>query len=172
MRKFMILLLMFVIATTAFSQEKEEKDKKEKKEKKEKIDPEQAAIDSLTKANATLSATLDSVTKDRQLYYGLYTVIKDKVIKYNFNPARAAFLIDSLKQGRESILFDLNLKMHDTLAELNFENKRLMSELYKADTDREKLACELIQLKELLDAKIITQQEFDTKKAIVMQKWK
>lgn len=62
--------------------------------------------------------------------------------------------------------------MHDTLAELNFENKRLMAELYKADADREKLACELIRLKELLDAKIITQQEFDAKKAIVMEKWK
>lgn len=151
---------MLVAVTQVFSQ------------KKGKVDPEKVAIDSLTKVNKALSMQLDSVSKDRELYYGLYTVVKEKVIKYNFDPSKAAFLIDSLKQGRESILYDLNLKMHDTLAELNFENKKLMAELYKADTDRDKLACELIQLKELLDAKIITQQEFDAKKAIVMEKWK
>ena len=160
MKNALLLLLMLVLVSQVFSQ------------KKGKVDPEQAAIDSLTKVNSALMAQLDSVSKDRDLYYGLYTVIKEKVIKYNFDPAKAAFLIDSLKQGRESILYDLNLKMHDTLAELNFENKKLMSELYKADTDREKLACELIRLKELLDANIITPEEFNAKKAIVMEKWK
>jgi len=161
MKKALLLLFMLVLVSQAFSQKK-----------KDKRDPEEIKIDSLNKANASLSAQLDSVSKDRERYYVLYTVIKEKVIKYNFDPSKAAFLIDSLKQGRESVLYDLNLKMHDTLAELNFENKKLMAELYKADTDRDKLACELIQLKELLDAKIITQQEFDAKKAIVMEKWK
>ncbi len=160
MKKMLLLLLMLVAVSQAFSQ------------KKGKADPEKAAIDSLTKANTALSAQLDSVSKDRELYYGLYTVIKEKVIKYNFDPSKAAFLIDSLKQGRESVLFDFDQKMHDTLAELNFEKKMLMAELYKAEADKEKLACELWQLKELLDAKIITQQEFDAKKAIVMEKWK
>jgi hypothetical protein len=160
MKKIVILLVMLVLVSQAFSQ------------KKGKVDPEKVAIDSLTKANTALSAKLDSVSKDRERYYVLYTVIKEKVIKYNFDPSKAAFLIDSLKQGRESVLYDLNLKMHDTLAELNFENKKLMSELYKADADREKLACELMQLKELLDAKIITEEEFNAKKAIVMEKWK
>jgi hypothetical protein len=160
MKKIVILLVILLAVSQAFSQ------------KKGKVDPEKVAIDSLTKANSALSAKLDSVSKDRDLYYGLYTVIKEKVIKYKFDPSKAGFLIDSLKQGRESILYDLNLKMHDTLAELNFENKKLMSELYKVDTDRDKLACELIQLKELLDAKIITEEEFNAKKAIVMEKWK
>jgi len=160
MKKIVVLLLVLVSISQAFSQ------------KKGKVDPEKVAIDSLTKVNKALSAQLDTVSKDRELYYGLYTVIKEKVIKYNFDPAKAAFLIDSLKQGRESMLYDLNLKMHDTLAELNFENKKLMSELYKADTDRDKLACELIQLKELLDANILTPEEFNAKKAIVMEKWK
>ena len=160
MKKVVVFLLVLVSISQAFSQ------------KKDKRNPEEVKIDSLTKVNQALSAQLDSVSKDRELYYGLYTVIKEKVIKYNFDPAKAAFLIDSLKQGRESMLYDLNLKMHDTLAELNFENKKLMSELYKADTDREKLACELIRLKELLDANIITPEEFNAKKAIVMEKWK
>ena len=160
MKKASLLLSLLMIVSFAFTQ------------KKGKVDPEKVAIDSLTKANTALSAKLDSVSKDRERYLVLYTVIKEKVIKYNFDPSKAAFLIDSLKQGRESVLYDLNLKMHDTLAELNFENKKLMSELYKADADREKLACELIRLKELLDAKIITEEEFNAKKAIVMEKWK
>jgi hypothetical protein len=160
MKKIMILLVMLVLVTQAYSQ------------KKGKVDPEQVAIDSLTKANTKLAAQLDSVSKDRELYYGLYTVIKEKVIKYNFDPSKASFLIDSLKQGRESVLYDLNLKMHDTLAELNFENRKLMAELYRAESDRCMLTEELKMLKELLDAKIITQQEFDAKKAIVMEKWK
>jgi len=141
-------------------------------QKKGKVDPEEAAIDSLTKANNALMAQLDSVSKDRDRYYGLYTVIKEKVIKYNFDPSKAVFLIDSLKQGRESVLFDFDQKMHDTIAELNFEKKMLMAELYKAEADKEKLACELWRLKELLDANIITQEEFDAKKAVVMEKWK
>lgn len=161
MKKIVILLLMLVSVSQAFSQNK-----------KNKRDPEEIKIDSLTKVNSIISAKLDSITKDRERYYGLYTVIKDKVIKYNFDPSKAAFLIDSLKQGRESILYDLNQKMHDTLAELNFENRKLMAELYRGESDRCRLVEELQQLKELLDAKIITQQEFDAKKAIVMEKWK
>jgi hypothetical protein len=160
MKKIVILLVMLVAVSQAFSQ------------KKGKVDPEKVAIDSLTKVNSALAAQLDSVSKDRELYYGLYTVIKEKVIKYNFDPSKASFLIDSLKQGRESVLYDLNLKMHDTLAELNFENKKLMAELYRGESDRCMLTEELKMLKELLDAKIITQQEFDAKKAIVMEKWK
>jgi hypothetical protein len=160
MKKIVILLVLFVAISQAFSQ------------KKGKVDPEKVAIDSLTKANTKLAVQLDSVSKDRDLYYGLYTVIKEKVIKYNFDPSKASFLIDSLKQGRESVLYDLNLKMHDTLAELNFENKKLMAELYRGESDRCMLTEELKMLKELLDAKIITQQEFDSKKAIVMEKWK
>lgn len=160
MKKIMIILVMLVAVTQVFSQ------------KKGKVDPEKVAIDSLTKVNKALSMQLDSVSKDRDLYYGLYTVVKEKVIKYNFDPSKAVFLIDSLKQGRESILYDLNQKMHDTLAELNFENRKLMAELYRGESDRCRLVEELQQLKELLDAKIITQQEFDAKKAIVMEKWK
>lgn len=37
--------------------------------------------------------------------------------------------------------------------------------------DKDKLVTELKQLKELLDAKIISQEEFDAKKAIVMERW-
>ena len=43
--------------------------------------------------------------------------------------------------------------------------------LLKAEADKTKLVAELKQLKELLDAKIITETEFDSKKNALMEKW-
>jgi predicted Zn-dependent peptidase len=47
----------------------------------------------------------------------------------------------------------------------------MMSILQTAEGDKAKLVAELKQLKELLDAKIITQAEFDEKKTVLMAKW-
>lgn len=159
MRKFMILLVMFIMATTVFGQ------------KKGKVDPEQAAIDSLTKANTALSATLDSVTKDRNTYYGVYEVIIDKVIKYPFDPAKTAFLIDSLKTSRDSTMLGLSEPVKVLQAE-NAKLKASIDSLNLAYADNSILVNELKQLKELLDAGIITQEDFDVKKAAVMEQWK
>ena len=76
MKKALLLLSMLVIALFAFSQ------------KKGKVDPKDVKIDSLTKVTSALTVQLDSVSKDREIYYGLYTVIKEKVIKYKFDPQR------------------------------------------------------------------------------------
>jgi len=158
----MILLLMLVVVTLAFSQ------------KKGKIDPKDMKIDSLTRVNTALTAQLDSVSADRDIYYSLYTVIKEKVIKYDFDPSKASELIDSLKTSRDSTIYGLTVNA-DSLSALKAENENLkatIASLSIAMADREKLVTELKQLKDLLDAKIITQEEFDAKKAIVMERWK
>jgi hypothetical protein len=36
-------------------------------------------------------------------YFGLYTVIKDKVVKKDFDPTKMGVIIDSLKAGRDSL---------------------------------------------------------------------
>lgn len=162
MKKTMIMLLMLVVVTQAFGQ------------KKGKVDPKDAKIDSLTRANASLTAQLDSISKDRDIYYGLYAVVKEKVIKYDFDPSKASELIDSLKTSRDSTIYGLTANA-DSLSSLKIENKNLketINSLNIAMADREKMVTELKQLKELLDAKIITQEEFDAKKAIVMERWK
>jgi hypothetical protein len=135
-------------------------------QKKKKPDPKDIKIDSLAKVNSSLTVKLDSVSKDRKLYYGLYTTIKDKVILRDFDPSKMPQIIDSLRAGRDA-----------TLAGLNDENKALKMKLDSISVsaakvaDKAKLIEELKQLKELLDAKIITQAEYDVKKKTVMDKW-
>jgi hypothetical protein len=88
-----ILILSFcllLISTYVFS------------EKKSKVDPKDAQIDSFTKVSKSLTVQLDSVSKELVKAVGVYSTIKEKVIHYNFDPARSAFLIDSLKASRDS----------------------------------------------------------------------
>jgi hypothetical protein len=162
MKKALLLLSMLVIVSIAFSQ------------KKGKVDPKDVKIDSLTKVTSSLSMQLDSVSKDRDVYYGLYTVIKEKVIKYDFDPSKGEFLIDSLKTTRDSTMLGLATSA-ETLSSLKMENKKLnatIDSLNAANQDNTKLVTELKQLKELLDAKIITQADFDAKKTVIMEQWK
>jgi hypothetical protein len=160
-------------------------------QKKGKVDPKDVAIDSLTKvstmltaqldsttkAATTLSMHLDSVTRELVTYKGMYTTIKEQVVKHDFNPADMGMIIDSLKAGRDATVLGLTQTtqtMTDSVAVLTKENaaqKEMISLLQAAEGDKEKLVAELKQLKELLDAKIITQAEFDEKKARLMEKW-
>jgi hypothetical protein len=162
MKKALFILLMLVIASQVFSQ------------KKGKTDPKDVKIDSLTKVTNALSLQLDSVSKEREIYYGLYTVIKEKVIKYKFDPTKGEFLIDSLKTTRDSTMLGLS-KNAESVSVLKVENEKLkatIDSLNTANADNTKLVNELKQLKELLDAKIITQEDFDKKKTIIMDQWK
>jgi len=147
-------------------------------QKKKKPDPKDIKIDSLSKVNSTLSVQLDSVSKDQKLYYGLYTTIKEKVILQDFDPAKMPQIIDSLRAGRDATFAGLtaaSASLRDSLALLNQENKDLKAKLDSLTVgvgeDKSKLITELKQLKELLDAKIITQAEYDAKKKKVMDQW-
>jgi hypothetical protein len=161
------LIMFLLIAFAGFSQ------------KKKKQDPKDIKIDSLTKVNGTLSVQLDSVSKDRKVYYGLYTTIKEKVILHDFDPAKMPQIIDSLRAGKDATFAGLTAaseSLRDSLSMLTKENSELKTKLDtlavgSGGADKSKLVAELKDLKGLLDSKIITQAEFDAKKKNVMEKW-
>ncbi len=177
--KMILSAILFLVAVQGFSQ------------KKGKMDPKDVTIDSLTtvstmlatqldsttKVASSLSMHLDSVSKDLTVYKGLYTTIKEQVVMHDFNPADMGTIIDSLRAGRDETFSGLSAtskSMADSVAVLTKENaalKEMMTVLQAAEGDKEKLVAELKQLKELLDAKIITQAEFDEQKTKLMAKW-
>ena len=166
--KIYILIIFLLAAFQGFSQ---------KKKKKE--DPRDMKIDSLTKANDMLSVQIDSISKDRTLYYGLYTTIKEKVLLADFDPAKLPQIIDSIRVSRDSTTSTLSAPiapLRDSLSMLRKENNMLKAKLdtlaaSSVAVDKTKLMAELKDLKSLLDAKVITQAEYDTKKKLVMDKW-
>jgi hypothetical protein len=139
---------------------------------KQKVDKD-AKIDSLTKANAALSEQLDTVSKEMAGYKELYTVLRDRVVKHDFDPTRASLMIDSVyaleKEGAAS-----NAVLRDSLTYYKNENMQLKSTIQgvsQPESANNRLVYELKMLKDLLDSKIITQGEFDVRKTIVFQKW-
>ena len=159
-----ILIILLLAAFQGFSQ------------KKKKADPKDIKIDSLTKVNSTLSVQLDSVSKDQKVYYGLYTTIKEKVLLHDFDPAKLSQIIDSIRVSRDSatsVLAAPVASLKDSVSMLKKENSQLKAKLdsLNVGSDKSKLIAELKDLKGLLDAKIITQAEYDAKKKKVMEKW-
>jgi hypothetical protein len=172
--KILILTLSLLLTCTfVFSQ------------KKSKEDPKDLKIDTLTNANKTLTIQLDSVThrldsvsKEMVKYLGVYDAIKEKVLHYNFDPTRAAYLIDSLKASRDSsaLLIAGAPKSQlpaDSINILLKENVKLMVQIDSLksaltlnlsvppeELEKAKALGNLKQLKELLDTKIITDAEF------------
>lgn len=174
-----VLFLVLLIAVPGFGQ------------KKGKVDPKDAQIDSLVKVTMTLtsqvdslsqstkalSMTLDSVSEDRDRYYKVYQAMSEKVMRYNFDPSKTPMLIDSMKMYRDSTMADLNsiaLQLSDSIRILKSENEKLQNgiqDMTAAQVDKEKIVEELRQLKELLDEKIITQEEYNVKKTKLLAKW-
>jgi hypothetical protein len=171
MKTSVIILVFVLISSQAFSQ---------KKSKKEAApDPNKSQIDSLTKVTAGLTLQLDSVNNELVKYMSVYNTIKDKVIHYNFDPARSSFLIDSLKASRDS-LFSVQaskplltvsadsaamLLKANSVLKAKLDSVKLAWESEKAavpkeDIEKSNAVSSLIQLKELYDNKIITQAEF------------
>jgi putative oligomerization/nucleic acid binding protein len=151
-------------------------------QKKKKVDPRDVQIDTLTKANALLTKQLDSVSREQKLYYGVYTTIKEKVLLKDFDPVKLPLIIDSLRASRDSATSSLLSPvafLKDSLSMMTKENALLKAKVdtmtlamnTNASLDKNKLMAELKDLKSLLDAKIITQAEYDAKKKLVMDKW-
>lgn len=146
-------------------------------QKKNKVDPRDAQIDTLTKTNELLTKQIDSITKEKEVYYGLYEVIKEKVMKKDFDPARFDVIVDSVRSTRDSshaLAMAPMGSLRDSLAMMKKDNKELkekLDSLSVLSADKSKLMGELKDLKSLLDNKIITQAEYDEKKKIVMAKW-
>jgi peptidoglycan hydrolase CwlO-like protein len=189
MKKYIIFLFAILIVSQAIGQKK----------KKGKTDPKDAQIDTLTKANQTFSKHVDSLTKlnktitfqldsvsnnldsvsnNLKSYSGLYTVIKEKVLKHDFDPGKLPEIIDSLAASKDAILSGSNAaynSLRDSVAALKKENSGMQTTLENVsveDAEKTVLINELKQLKELLDAKILTQTEFNVRKSRVLQKWK
>jgi hypothetical protein len=142
-------------------------------QKKGKVDPKDLKIDSLTKASAALTLQMDSINKDLAIYKGVYTSLKEKVFKYDFNPAKTSSLIDSLKTTRDSTFSSSSAILKDSLSVVKKKNLKLQAtidSLGSSDLVKAKTVSDLKQLKELLDAKIITQAEFDAKKTKLLEK--
>ena len=165
MKKIIFFILLFA-SIQGFSQKK----------KSQGPDPKDLKIDSLTTAMVSLSTQLDSISKDRELYYGVYTAIKDKVIMHEFDPSQMPQIIDSLRTNKDATISGLteaSTSLSDSLSTLSKENEELKAQLkeFTTNSDKTDLITELKQLKELLDSKIITQAEYDEKKKLVMDKW-
>jgi hypothetical protein len=169
--KFFTLVLLLLAVTQVYGQ------------KKGKTDPRDLKIDSLTKSSAILNTQLDSTSKELEKYFPVYTTLKEKVFKYNFDPAKTSLLIDSLRTTRDSTFTQLSSTLKDSITVLKKENKKLQASLdtlgaesspsvalAKQDAEKTKAIADLKQLKELLDSKIITQEEFDTKKKKLLEK--
>jgi hypothetical protein len=176
--KILILTLSLILTSTyVFGQ------------RKSKVDPKDAQIDTLTKANRTLSVQLDSVSRELIKYEGVYSTIKEKVIHYNFDPTRAAYLIDSLKASRDSTaallgavpkstasadsikaLIEENRMLKDSVSSLRTAWAKDKTSVTKEEIDRANTIGNLKQLKDLLDNKIITEAEFVALKKKYLEK--
>lgn len=163
MKTIYLLLFIFLAFSPVFGQ------------KKSKVDPKDARIDSLTVANQKLSLQLDSVSAELVKYFGVYTVVKEEVIKYNFDPTRMSYLIDSLKAVRDLAFAKLApIPQTDSIQALKGEISRLKAEnqsisvtgaekvasLTTEEIERAKAMSNLKELKGLMDAGIITEAEF------------
>jgi hypothetical protein len=165
MKYLIVLLTIMLVFSQAFGQ------------KKSKVDPKDAQIDTLTKK-------LDSVSKELVIYRGVYDTLVKKVVHYNFNPARASFLIDSLKMPRDAAFIKLATAYGDTLSVLRKENKAMKASIdftnsegekvkvfmTQEEIDKAKTITILKQYKELVDAKVITEAEFIVLKKKYLEK--
>lgn len=97
-----LLITVFVFSTIMSFAQKQNKDQ-QIKDQQVKIDTLTKANEKLTASNKALSTKSDSLSKELGKYFGLYTVIKDKVVKKDFDPAKMTVIIDSLKAGRDSL---------------------------------------------------------------------
>jgi hypothetical protein len=172
MKTYAFLLLAVLMTIPAYGQ------------KKGKVDPKDVTIDSLIMVNKGLTGQLDSAAMDLDatlidlaIYKGVYTVFKDKVVKEDFDPANTGMIIDTLMAAREAEVAELNAQiksLRDSVTVLQTDNVRLqaaLDQMVAGTTNKDEIIEELKQLKELLDAKIITQDEYDSKKVKLLEKW-
>jgi hypothetical protein len=164
MRKVYLLLLAILLIVQAFGQRMNREEMMHK-------------IDSLIHVNQNLSATLDSVNKEKELYLGMYEVVREKVVKDDFNPEEMADIIDSMEinaNSNTSSLIASNTSLKDSLAILKISFNRLQqnqdsllntTERKEAiQTQEEVIKAKAIgnlkQLKQLYDSGILNDEEF------------
>jgi hypothetical protein len=145
--------------------------------KKPAVDPKDAKIDSLQKANKSLSLKLDSVTLQLDStsaelikYTGVYNAIKEKVIHYNFDPTKTSYLIDSLKASKDSSAVILLSEPKPVVDSSKIAEEKRSAAISASELETARIISSLKQLKDLLDAKIITDAEFLAMKKKYLEK--
>ena len=134
------------------------------------------AKDSIQNLLSGLSASYDSINKVCIAYDTMYNAIKEKVFLDDFDPADMSELIDSLQTEAFSgttVLNDSISVLNDSITVLQVDNAELkakMENMTAATGDETEIVNSLKQLKDLLDANILTQEEFDAKKAVLIEK--
>jgi hypothetical protein len=134
-------------------------------------------MDSLTAVNKNLSVANDSLSKASVAYFGVYTATKDNLIKKDFDPAQAAVLIDSalaplvgININEDSVRNYFVTSLELVKSELAKANQKLDNLTIAAtpiespesiqDMERGDAVSKLKNLKELLDANVISQTEY------------
>lgn len=153
-------------------------------QKKSKVDPKDLVIDSLTMvighqeaAIAELTSTLEEADSEMAHYAAAREVLKSKVVRYDFDPAAMSMILDTMIANRakttQGLLKQIN-ELKDEILILQADNTRwqqALESMKEANADPDRIAAELRQLKSLLDMGILTQEEFDQKKARLLAKW-
>jgi len=177
MKFFITVLFVFLAAFPVIGQ------------KKSKVDPKDAQIDSLTRVSKSLTLQLDSISGELIKYISVYNTVKEKVFHYNFEPTRLSFLIDSLKAFNDStsvllsgvpkstasadsmiILIKENTMLKTVIDSMKVAWEKNMVAQSTEEIQKLMAISSLKQLKELLDAKIITEAEFMAKKMKYLDK--
>ena len=147
-------------------------------QKKGKTDPKDLTIDSLTTVTGVLFFQKDSLTKQLVVYYGVYTSLKENVVKRDFAPDSTSALIGSMMTAQANVLPIVNTAQGDSLLLMKSQNKELAATIEKLNADikqreadlhndeaqRGNAISTLRELKSLLDANIISQTEYATLK--------
>ena len=156
MKSLIVLLTVLLVSVQVFGQKKSKEDAKD------------VQIAALTKQ-------LDSVSKELVKYHGVYDTLVKKVIVYKFDPAKTAFLIDSLKmRPMDSTYIKLSKAYSDTISVLKKENQVMKASIAFASSDTEKkkvfmtqeeidqakTVATLKEYKRMVDEKVITEAEF------------
>ena len=128
----------------------------------------------LSATHESLSKTYDSINKSYLAYDSMYRVIKARVILHEFDPVNTAKLLDSLRASRDLSMSGMTNIYNDSISVLSKENTRLQATVDSLSAANKSndvdVVTQLKQLKELMDAQIITQAEFDAKKAVLLEK--
>ena len=128
----------------------------------------------LSATHESLSKTYDSINKSYLAYDSMYRVIKARVILHEFDPVNTSKLLDSLRASRDLSMSGMTNIYNDSISVLIKENTRLQATVDSLAAENKAngtdVVAQLKQLKELLDAQIITQAEFDAKKAVLLEK--
>lgn len=141
------------------------------------------------------NATIDSISLRLANLEVMYSFVKDSIVKNDFDPTKIGMVADSLNSIPDSAISLItaeNIILIDSLSTLSAQNEAqnqtidncviwinaianepmTREEIEKGlDDNHKEILSQLGQLKELLDDGILTQQEFDAKKKMLMDKW-